>query len=131
MTATVIQRSIQRMVCTGCGAEANASCDCGVAYQPKSVRATEAIKAHPEKSDRAIAADLRTSPETVHKARRELTANQLAVGPRIGLDGKTRLSRQPRNIKDLMVREAAATNRRRVFLQCTADTIRKAEQRGS
>jgi hypothetical protein len=29
---TVIKMSNQRMVCTGCGAEANASCNCGVSY---------------------------------------------------------------------------------------------------
>jgi hypothetical protein len=56
--ATVIKLSIQRMVCTGCGAEANASCKCGKPYVPKSVRAAEAVAASPEKSNRAIAADI-------------------------------------------------------------------------
>ena len=65
-----IRRSIQRMVCTACGAEANASCNCGVAYQPKSIRAAEAIKANPEKSDRAIAKEIGASPTTVGKAER-------------------------------------------------------------
>jgi hypothetical protein len=93
MTATVVEirQSIQRMVCTACGAEANASCNCGVAYQPKSVRAGEAIKANPEKSNRAIAGDTGIGLETVRKARNELTTSgQLKDGPRTGLDGKTR-----------------------------------------
>ena len=84
--ATVHQISIQRMVCTGCGAEANASCNCGKAYVPKAVRAAEAVTANPEKSDRAIAAEIGVSDKTVAKAR---TAEQSAV-ERTGLDGKTR-----------------------------------------
>lgn len=61
---TVIQFSVQRMSCTGCGAEANASCNCGVAYAPKIVRAAEAIRANPQKSDRAIAAEIGISNVT-------------------------------------------------------------------
>ena len=86
-----IRQSIQRMVCTACGAEANASCNCGVTYQPKSIRAAEAIKANPEKSDRAIAKEIGASPTTVGKAREELSSGgQLKDEPRTGLDGKTR-----------------------------------------
>jgi hypothetical protein len=90
--ALQIVRSIQRMVCTGCGAEANASCNCGKPYVPKSVRAREAIEANPEKSDRAIAADIGVSQPTVSKIRKELEAtdNNLSVEERIGLDGKKR-----------------------------------------
>jgi hypothetical protein len=87
-SAPAIKISIQRMVCTGCGAEANASCNCGKPYVPKSVRAAEAIAANPEKSDRAIAADLGVSPTTVGKARELSSGGQL--DERIGLDGKTR-----------------------------------------
>ena len=54
MTALVIPISLQRLACESCGAEAVASCNCGVPYQPKSVRAAEAVKANPEKSNRAI-----------------------------------------------------------------------------
>jgi hypothetical protein len=88
----VIKVSIQRMVCTGCGAEANASCNCGKPYEPKSARAREAVEAHPEKSDRAIAAEIGVSQPTVSKARHQLaTDNNLSVDePRTGLDGKTR-----------------------------------------
>jgi hypothetical protein len=88
---TEIRQSIQRMVCTGCGAEANASCNCGKPYVPKAVRAREAIEANPEKSNRAIAADTGIGLETVREARNELTGSgQLDDGPRTGLDGKTR-----------------------------------------
>jgi hypothetical protein len=80
--------SIQRMVCTGCGAEANASCNCGVAYQPKSIRAAEAIRANPEKSDRAIAVELGIDHKTVAKARD--ATGECSPVTRIGLDGKTR-----------------------------------------
>src|ERR1700722_7465044 len=84
MIPTVIKMSIQRMICTDCGAEANASCNCGVAYQPKSLRAADAIKANPQKSDRAIAADLGISAMTVNRAR-----GVTDVTPeRTGLDGK-------------------------------------------
>jgi hypothetical protein len=84
------QISIQRMVCTGCGAEANAACNCGLDYKPKSVRAREAVEANPEKSDRAIAADIGVTAPTVGKARKESTVNNFTVDERTGLDGKTR-----------------------------------------
>ena len=86
--ALQIVQSIQRMACTGCGAEANVSCNCGKPYVPKSERAAEAIKANPEKSDRAIAAELGVSPMTVNRAR--ATVPDVTVDERIGLDGKTR-----------------------------------------
>jgi hypothetical protein len=81
------QISIQRMVCTGCGAEANAACNCGLDYKPKAVRAREAVEANPEKSDRAIAKETGISQPTISKAR---TDNNLSVDKRTGLDGKTR-----------------------------------------
>jgi hypothetical protein len=92
--------SIQRMVCTGCGAEANASCNCGVSYVPKAQRAAEAIKANPEKSDRAIAAEIGASPTTVGKAREQLSSGgQLEDAPRTGLDGKTRKSKPMKQVE--------------------------------
>jgi hypothetical protein len=87
---TAADASVQRMVCTGCGAEANASCNCGVAYMPKSVRAAEAVKANPEKSSRAIANEIGVDKNTVEKARKELTGDKSPVDKRRGLDGKTR-----------------------------------------
>jgi DNA-binding transcriptional MocR family regulator len=91
MHQATIPISIQRMVCTGCGAEVNANCNCGVVYVPKAQRAADAIKANPEKSDRAIAKEIGASPTTVGKAREQLsTTGQLEDRPRTGLDGKTR-----------------------------------------
>lgn len=88
---TVIQMNVQRLACTACGAEAHASCNCGKPYLPAKQRAKDAIKANPQKSDRAIAADLGISHPTVSKARRETTGNELPVDePRVGLDGKVR-----------------------------------------
>jgi hypothetical protein len=80
----VLQISIQRMVCTGCGAEANASCNCGKPYEPKSVRAREAIEASPQKSNRAIAAETGISEPTVRRAR----ASSDAPAKVTGRDGK-------------------------------------------
>jgi len=117
--ATEIKISIQRMVCTGCGAEANASCNCGVAYQPKSVRAAAAVKATPEKSDRAIAKEIGASPTTVGKARDELsTTGQLKDGPRTGLDGKTRkLPAKPDPEAEATDAEASAEARKAVYAE--------------
>lgn len=86
MTATVIKMSIQRMICTGCGAEANASCNCGKPYEPASVRAAAAVAANPEKSDRAIAADIGVSAMTVNRARQGVTDDTPET--RTGQDGK-------------------------------------------
>jgi hypothetical protein len=89
MSATVIKMSIQRMVCTGCGAEANASCNCGVAYQPKSVRAREAVTDpdNAKKSLRAMEAETGIDRETLRRAR---TDTGVSVEETVGLDGKTR-----------------------------------------
>jgi hypothetical protein len=88
-TATVIEMAVQQMVCTACGSEANASCNCGKPYVPKRQRAAEAIVANPQKSDRAIAADIGVDHKTVGAARRELTGEHSPV-EREGLDGKVR-----------------------------------------
>jgi hypothetical protein len=86
-----IKMSVQRMQCTVCGAEANASCNCGQPYVPAKQRAAEAVAANPQKSDRAIAEEIGVSHPTVAKARKEATGNDLPVDkPRVGKDGKTR-----------------------------------------
>ena len=132
MNNTVIKMSVQRMVCTGCGAEANASCNCGVSYMAKSARAAEAIKANPRKSDRAIAADLGIGSNTVRRAREDSGAPDGAGDERIGRDGKSysirqRVTEDP-DISPKLVAEAEATGRRRIFLRCAEDAARKAEQ---
>jgi hypothetical protein len=84
-----IERAIVRLSCTACGAEANASCDCHKPYVPASAKAAAAIAANPNKSDRAIAAEIGVAPNTV-RAARQATAQDCAVDERIGLDGKSR-----------------------------------------
>jgi hypothetical protein len=76
------------LVCTGCGAKANASCNCGKPYEPKSVRAREAIEAGPEKSNRAIAAETGISEPTIRRAR-EAAASDDAPDTVTGRDGKS------------------------------------------
>ena len=83
--------------CTRCGAEANASCNCGVDYKPKSVRAAEAIKLDPGKSDRAIAAEIGVSDMTVGRARKS-GATSVAPEKRTGKDGKNYPAAKPRRL---------------------------------
>jgi hypothetical protein len=73
------------MVCTGCGAEANASRNCGVNYVPKSVRAREAVEANPEKSNRVTADETGVDEKTVRKARADQSAPESVTGK----DGKS------------------------------------------
>src|SRR6266481_5565577 len=85
----IVQRVTRAMHCSECGVEAAAACDCGAPYVPAGVAAANAVAAHPEKSDRAIAAEIGVSDKTVGKARRA-TAEFSAVDTRVGLDGKAR-----------------------------------------
>lgn len=92
MIPTITQQvEVSQLVCVSCGAETNASCNCGKPYVPKIVRAIEAVKTNPEKSNRAIAQEIGVSYDTVNKARKQLTDHlSVETGPRLGLDGKTR-----------------------------------------
>jgi hypothetical protein len=99
MTATNIDLSAQRtpqpsttpaqIFCSDCGACADAACNCGAPYMPAGQRAMKAIEANPEKSDRAIAAEIGVGKETVRRTRKA-TAPHGPVGKRIGKDGKER-----------------------------------------
>jgi hypothetical protein len=84
---TVVQMAVQQMVCTSCGSEANASCNCGKPYVPKKQRAAEAIAANPRKSNVAIAEELGVGAETVRRAREEL-GSPYGEAEREGRDGK-------------------------------------------
>jgi hypothetical protein len=86
-TGTVIEMAVQQLSCTGCGAEANASCNCGKPYVPKKQRAAEAIAANPQKSNRAIAEETGVAEATVRRARGE-GASSDAPDEREGRDGK-------------------------------------------
>jgi hypothetical protein len=68
--ATVIQFSIQRLQCSACGAEANASCNCGKPYVPAAVRVREYDEKNPSKSTRQAAADLGMSQSRVQQSRK-------------------------------------------------------------
>jgi hypothetical protein len=122
--------SIARLECISCGASVDAGCNCGVAYKP--ARAAKAVAANPEKSDRLIAKELGdVSRETVRKARKVTT--KLSPGKRTGKDGKSysikrRVVDDDLGLDQATIDGAAATVRRRVFMRCAADTIRKAEQ---
>jgi hypothetical protein len=90
---TTNTRTLPKLFCNKCGARAEATCACGVSYIPARVYAEQAIVAHPEKSNRAIAEETGISHETIRQVR-EATGNNLAV--RIGPDGKVR--RVPRHL---------------------------------
>lgn len=96
-TATIIKlpRS-SRLECSTCGATAEAACDCGAPYIPAGARAAKAIAGSPEKSDRAIAAEIGVSDTTVLRARKKATASHEAVEKRTGRDGKVRKLPQPK-----------------------------------
>jgi hypothetical protein len=83
-------QQITQLRCTGCGAEANAACNCGKPYVPKLKRAAEAVAAHPEKSDRALAKEVGVSPTTMGKARESTVHTGQLDEPRIGLDNRER-----------------------------------------
>lgn len=68
----VIQLSIQRMVCTSCGAEANASCNCGKPYICKAQKVREAIEADPDKSNHQIARETGAHRKQVQRERAKL-----------------------------------------------------------
>lgn len=86
-----IHRAVVQLQCEACGAETHAACSCGAIYKPKAFeRAAEAVAAHPDRSDRAIASEIGVSPTTVGKARASTVHTGQLDEPRIGRDGKTR-----------------------------------------
>jgi hypothetical protein len=105
-------RAVVRLSCSACGAEANASCNCGAIYTPKAFeRAAEAVAAHPEKSNRALAKETGTSEATMRRAR-DATASMTQLDePRTGLDGKRRklpsyIPDPPPLIRDELIEQA-------------------------
>jgi len=94
MNAQIETRTL--LVCIACGKEVEAGCACGVDYVPKTVRAAEAIKANPEKSDRMIAKELGVDQKTVWNARTEQVRNDSSPEKRIGLDGKKQAAKKKR-----------------------------------
>ena len=110
-----------------------ASCNCGVAYTPKVVRAAEAIKANPQKSDRAIVDDIGVGKDTVRRAREQGGAHA-PPDDRVGRDGKSYPSSQPvrqtpsrgkdatreRVLEALMIPVGSAASGRSRCSHCTA-----------
>jgi DNA-binding Lrp family transcriptional regulator len=91
LTATIVQlqkKQEAQFLCSACGADR--SCNCNAPAIPKGQQAIEALKANPEKSDRAIAKEIGASPTTVGKAREELSSGGQLKEPRVGLDGRAR-----------------------------------------
>ncbi len=88
MATLQIVQSIQRLVCTSCGAEANASCNCGKPYVPATERVREYDKANPGKSTRYAAADLGVSNKTVSQVRNS-GVTQVTPDTVTGRDNKT------------------------------------------
>jgi len=99
------------MRCEDCGTASICLCGCGASYQPEHPaampsqqptrkvsaldRATAAIKTSPEKSNRAIAAEIGVSHQVVGRARRQIkeaAGDGPVDGPvaRVGRDGKRR-----------------------------------------
>jgi hypothetical protein len=83
-TGAVIKRP-SRLECSKCGALMNAACNCGAPYVSAGARAAAAVTANPEKSDRAIAAEIGVGKDTVRRAR---TGAHAPVEKRIGQDGR-------------------------------------------
>ncbi len=111
---TVIQMAVQQLSCTGCGAEANASCNCGKPYLPKTALAVKAVTANPERSDRSIGADIGVDHKTVAKARRLIGDNSPV---REGMDGKVRrLPVRPSHDEDDPEADVTPPNYRGAFL---------------
>jgi hypothetical protein len=83
-----------KLVCRECHASIDAPCNCGAGYvlEPGE-RAAAAVAASPEKSDRAIAAEIGVGHQTVARARRATGPDGPVDAPRTGLDGKTRKPR--------------------------------------
>ena len=80
----------RRLECSDCGAAATANCGCHAPYVPAGERAAKAVAENPEKSDRAIAAELGVSKDTIRRARKSTGAHAPVDEPRVGKDGKKR-----------------------------------------
>jgi hypothetical protein len=120
--ATEIRQSIQRLQCSLCGAEVNASCNCGKPYIPAKQRVAEHDAKHPGRSNRATAAALGVDEKTVRKARADQSApdQEPSVAPAtpakvVGIDGKEYPARRdvtddkdPEKVKAALINHAGA-----------------------
>ena len=96
-TIIPITKSVAAKIwCSSCGISADAACDCGAPYIPAGQAAAKALAANPEKSDRAIAAELGVNRSTVTRAREARGANA-PPEVRIGMDGKSYPAPEPKS----------------------------------
>jgi hypothetical protein len=98
--------------CSECGAEANATCACGVAYIPAGEYARKVAAMQPGVSNRALAEQIGVSYQTVRRARQSVDTN-VSTESRTGKDGKMYSPRKPHKAPSLdkareIVREAEA-----------------------
>lgn len=87
-----------KLECSSCGAVGRGSCNCGVPYVRASTHAAKAIAATPQRSSRAIAAELGTSHTTVNRVRKSGGTNvpRVSIPKRVGRDGKAYSLPSPR-----------------------------------
>lgn len=96
MSSTADSSDKLMLRCTSCGMATEAACSCGVRYEimRPGEAAERAVKAHPEKSDRAIADEIGVEKTTVLRARKSTGANAPVENPttntRVGRDGRRR-----------------------------------------
>ena len=78
-----------QLVCSKCGASGEGSCRCAAPYVPPGRRAAEAVKASPDKSNRAMAAEVGVDEVTIRRARNKSGAAFAAPRKHRGKDGKS------------------------------------------
>lgn len=86
MSQVIFPISIQRLVCTGCGAEANASCNCGKPYVPREA-AEQFFRENPNASIREAEEQIGVSHGTAQRAREAVPRGTPETV--VGRDGKT------------------------------------------
>jgi hypothetical protein len=79
----------QLLRCSGCGATANATCNCNLPYEPAGVIAARAVAANPGMSDSSIAKKIGVSLDTVQRARKNQVTDIGNLDRRTGADGKS------------------------------------------
>ena len=114
-TESVIKMNVQVMACSACGAQANASCNCGKPYVLAKQRAAWALAANPRKSNVAIAEEIGVGETTVRRARE---GSPHGEPEREGKDGKLYrlpVREQEQSIEDFEA-EIEPGNKRSAFL---------------
>jgi hypothetical protein len=90
--APAFVRSVIKLVCSGCGTETTAACNCGKPYVPQSQRAKEYAEANLEASVREIAEKTGVGHGTAQEAKSGVRGT---VHLTTGRDGKHYRARRP------------------------------------